>query len=529
MFESFPRGIAVIELVNPKNISTWQLTAMNELASKLVAPSIETFLSATLLRLAGAIDLPTMYRDVVASQRARTIGMIEVRNSSRYNHQLFTMSAFPVGSSAVGVLFEDAQRLTAASSARVRAERHLTQTCEFVGAILWRADPETLQFTYVSPQAEPILGYWLERWTGEMNFWKKHLFPEDRQRVASVCEKILRARSRRDFEFRMTSVHGQLLWFHAAAELAEQPGGRPELVGVMNDITDLKRAEERIRALTSRLMRVQDEERRHISRELHDSLGQYLTSIKINLEIVKRESGTLSEQHRELLLECSETLEKCVQEVRSVSYVLHPPLLDELGLVAALRWYTAGFAERSGIGLNFSVDREFSRLPKEMELALFRITQESLTNIQRHSQSKNAWVTLSEYKDRAEVRIADNGKGIPEGVIDRIAEGKTIEGVGLRGMYERMRELGGRLEIESTSTGTAVSAVLPLQKGEAKPAEADDGEERRSRSAGKPLETEDLRIAGSGTGKDEPEGDPKEERPARSRRPERRRAYRRSR
>jgi signal transduction histidine kinase len=128
----------------------------------------------------------------------------------------------------------------------------------------------------------------------------------------------------------------------------------------MNDITDLKRAEERIRALTSRLMRLQDDERRHISRELHDSLGQYLTSIKINVELVKRESTSIEERHRALLAESSETLDRCVQEVRSVSYLLHPPLLDELGLLAALRWFTAGFAERSGIEVNLNAPDEFS-------------------------------------------------------------------------------------------------------------------------------------------------------------------------
>ena len=138
-----------------------------------------------------------------------------------------------------------------------------------------------------------------------------------------------------------------------------------------NDITSLKRAEERVRALSSRLMRLQDDERGHIIRALHDSLGQYLTSMKINFDILKREAGSLGEQHRALLVESAETLEKCVQEVRSVSYLLHPPLLDELGLLAALRWFTAGFSERSGIAVNLDTPNEFSRLPAEMELALF--------------------------------------------------------------------------------------------------------------------------------------------------------------
>ena len=131
-----------------------------------------------------------------------------------------------------------------------------------------------LTFTSVSPRAQALLGYWLERWTGETNFWKKHLFPDDRELVVAACQRVLRERKREDFEFRMIGVHGQVLWFHAAAELIEHPGRSPELGGVVRIITSLKRAEERVRALSSRLMRLQDDERRHISRELHDSLGE---------------------------------------------------------------------------------------------------------------------------------------------------------------------------------------------------------------------------------------------------------------
>jgi PAS domain S-box-containing protein len=494
VFENFPRGLAVVELNDPRDVSTWRLVAINGVASSLVVPSIDTFLSGEHLRVGAFVDLPNLYRDVITRRRARTVGMAEVRGNEPNHQPLYMVSAFPAGERRVALLFEDAHFFVSGRSARAQAERQLAQTCEFVGAILWRAEPETLRFTFVSPQAQAILGYWTERWTGETDFWRKHLFPDDCERVAAVCEKIVRERSRQDFEFRMASVQGQILWFHAAAEIVEQPNRPPELVGVMNDITDLKRAEERIRALSSRLMRLQDDERRHISRELHDSLGQYLTSIKMNLEMVKREGTSMEERHRALLEESAETLEKCVQEVRSVSYVLHPPLLDELGLLAALRWYTAGFAERSGIEVNLNAPSVFSRLPSEMELALFRIVQESLTNVQRHSGSASAWVTLSEHKDRAEIRITDSGEGIPAHVIERITRGKTIEGIGLRGMHERVRELGGRLEVESTGMGTAVYAVLPLRPTDANQRDGDDGEERKSRVAGKPLESAELRI-----------------------------------
>jgi len=519
IFATFPRGLALLELANPSDVSTWRLLEINALASTLVPPSIETFLSGELLRLVPIVDLPALYREVLFTRRPRMIGMIERREAARSRiaigqprgtgsqvmgpesrgpgstgiDQLYVMHAFPVGPHGIGIFFEAAYPFVDGRGGRAEMERQLSLTCEFLGAILWRAEPETLRFTYVSPRAQALLGYWLERWTGETNFWKKHLFPDDRELVVAACQRVLRERKREDFEFRMIGVHGQVLWFHAAAELIEHLGRKPELGGVMNDITSLKRAEERVRALSSRLMRLQDDERRHISRELHDSLGQYLTSMKINFDILKRETGSLGEQHRTLLIESSDTLEKCVQEVRSVSYLLHPPLLDELGLLAALRWFTAGFSERSGIAVNLDTPDEFSRLPAEMELALFRVVQESLTNIQHHSGSDMAWVTLSERKESAEVRIVDRGVGVSSEVIDRIKQGKTLEGIGLRGMYERVRELGGQLEIQSSALGTAVSAVLPLKLAGPK----HEGDERKSRLAGKRIarrEISDVRI-----------------------------------
>jgi len=296
----------------------------------------------------------------------------------------------------------------------------------------------------------------------------------------------------------------------------------------MNDITDLKRAEECVRALSSRLIRLQDDERRKVSRELHDSLGQYLTSIKINLELVKRESTSIEQRHRALLMESAETLERCVQEVRTVSYLLHPPLLDELGLLAALRWYTGGFSERSGIDVTLDAPRDFSRLSGEMELALFRIVQESLTNAQRHSESDTARVTLSEHSDRAEVRITDTGVGVPAEVVERIKQGKTIEGIGIRGMYERLRELGGRLEIESGPMGTMVSAVLPLQHAEGSTGERETEKAEHKRPAGKRLETAEFSIQGPGGENETGEARRPAGRELRSARLRRRRASRRS-
>ena len=141
------------------------------------------------------------------------------------------------GSFRVGLGFSDAAYpFVDGRGGRSGMERQLSLTCEFLGAILWRAEPETLTFTYVSPRAQALLGYWLERWTGETNFWKKHLLPDDRELVVTACQRVVRERKREDFEFRMVGVHGQVLWFHAAVELIEHPGRKPELGGVITTL-----------------------------------------------------------------------------------------------------------------------------------------------------------------------------------------------------------------------------------------------------------------------------------------------------
>ena len=257
VFSTFPRGLALLELANPNDLSTWRLLEINALASTLVPPSIETFLSGELLRLVPIVDLPALYRDVLFTHRPRMIGVVERREAapapmaigteprdtgsqimgsgsmgpgSNGLDRLYVLHAFPVGPRCVGIFFEAAYPFVDGRGGRAEMERQLSLTCEFLGAILWRAEPETLRFTYVSPRAQALLGYWLERWTGETNFWKKHLFPDDRELVVAACQRVLRERKREDFEFRMIGVHDQVLWFHAAAELIEHPGRKPQLV-----------------------------------------------------------------------------------------------------------------------------------------------------------------------------------------------------------------------------------------------------------------------------------------------------------
>jgi PAS domain S-box-containing protein len=217
---------------------------------------------------------------------------------------------------------------------------------------------------------------------------------------------------------------------------------------------------EQLRDLSGRLMQAQDEERRRIARELHDSAGQLLTALGINLaRIAQRAAENASPVSKEAN-DSQQLVQQLSQEVRTMSYLLHPPLLDEVGLSEALGWYTEGLMERSGLDIRLEIPEDFGRLPREMELVLFRLVQECLTNIHRHSDSKNAAITLFRNGKIVSIQIRDEGKGIsPEKLAKIQSQGS---GVGIRGMRERIRQFEGVMHIQSNGTGTTISFVFPM-------------------------------------------------------------------
>jgi signal transduction histidine kinase len=212
-----------------------------------------------------------------------------------------------------------------------------------------------------------------------------------------------------------------------------------------------------LRRLNARLLRVQDEERRRIARELHDSLGQYLTAAKINLDVLARTKGDGA-----YLREAQQLIDRAISDTRTLSHLLHPPLLDEAGFISAAHWYVEGFGKRSGIQASLEIPEGFERLPSEIETALFRILQESLTNVHRHSASRSVEVRLTRDSSFVTLAIQDHGKGIPPDTLDRFKKTGTNVGVGLAGMRERIKELGGTFHLESGPKGTLLKAVVPL-------------------------------------------------------------------
>jgi signal transduction histidine kinase len=218
------------------------------------------------------------------------------------------------------------------------------------------------------------------------------------------------------------------------------------------------RSQQAARYLSSRLMKLQDEERRKFARELHDSLGQYLALLKLNLGLM-----TASATQADLLGQCLKLTDEALTETRTLSYLLHPPLLDEAGLSSASQAFLEGFSKRSGINVKFDSPKDPVRLPPDIELTLFRILQEALTNVHKHSKSTQAHVCLDYGSDSVKLTVSDTGKGIPKELLSRLQEDTTqAGGVGFSGMHERVRELGGELKVDSPLKGTVLTVSIPV-------------------------------------------------------------------
>jgi signal transduction histidine kinase len=258
----------------------------------------------------------------------------------------------------------------------------------------------------------------------------------------------------------------------SARELMARVGSHLAMSKVRREAAELKgrnaemfRQSAYVRELSWHLLRAQDEERRHIARELHDSAGQTLTVLAMNVAQLVQKTGRTAPE----LATDAETIQEMVQQlhrdIRTTSYLLHPPLLDENGLHSALNWYTQGLVERSSLEIKLDISPEFGRLPREMELAVFRLVQECLTNIHRHSGSKTAEIRIVREKGLVAVEIRDQGQGMSA---ERLAEVRSgSSGVGIRGMRERLGHFNGEMEIESDSTGTRVFVSIPVAKSAA--------------------------------------------------------------
>jgi signal transduction histidine kinase len=242
-----------------------------------------------------------------------------------------------------------------------------------------------------------------------------------------------------------------------------------------NEIAERKKVEEELRAakahlesmveqrtsalrqLSSRLLTLQDTERRRVARELHDSLGQYLVGLKLNVEMLRQ-----APNREELWAESEQLMQQCIIEVRTLSYLLHPPTMDAAGFASAARWYVEGYGQRCGLHVTLDAPENMGRLSDALELALFRVLQEALTNVHRHSGASAAQVTIREELGQVILEVQDNGHGMHADLLRRFEATGAGMGVGLAGIRERARELGGTLKVESNGGGTSVRVVIPI-------------------------------------------------------------------
>lgn len=282
----------------------------------------------------------------------------------------------------------------------------------------------------------------------------------DAARTAEALRDIIAGR-RSDFrmEYPCDSPDGPR-WFQLRVTRPE-PAPRSRIVVAHEDITEVKRAQAALARLSSRLMRVQDDERRAIARELHDTTAQNLLAITLNATRLREPLSGASEPARRILAETLALAEQCLREVRTLSYVLHPPLLDDVGLASALRWFAKGFSERSGIEVEVHViEDNHVALSREIATTLFRVAQEALSNVHRHSESAWARISLNRTDTTAQLAVIDRGRGL-RGQLSS-SESASAVGVGIAGMRIRIEQLGGTLDIQSSPSGTSVCAKVPI-------------------------------------------------------------------
>jgi PAS domain S-box-containing protein len=354
-------------------------------------------------------------------------------------------------------LTEANENLKAEIAERNRSEREFSTLVENSPDIIARLD-RNLQYIYMSPELERATGVSPDQFIGKSSR-EVPLQDYDWRSFEASCREAI---AEKKTVHRAVDYGGRNYWTRVVPELG--PDGAVESVmTISQDVTDRVRAEQELMQLAAQLFHLQDKERRRIARELHDGTAQNLFAISINLAKLNQLSEDNAEA-RGLIDECESLGNESLQEIRTLSYLLHPPLLDEAGLVSALQWYVEGFTKRSGIYVDL-VAQPIDRLLPDVELALFRVVQESLTNVRRHSGSETATIRLECKAGDIFLEIQDAGRGMPSSEDREHADDIIEMGVGIPGMQQRLRQLGGRLEIASNGDGTKITAVVPATNG----------------------------------------------------------------
>ena len=341
-----------------------------------------------------------------------------------------------------------------------QSELELSTLIENSPDVIARLDRQ-LRYIYVSPTLQKVVGRRAEELRGQT--------PTEIGKDDAECAayESFEACCREAFEtnrpvHRSIEYKGRSYWTRVIPELSED-GTVESVLTINEDVTDRIRSEQELVQLTVRLFTLQDEERRRIARELHDVTAQNLFAMSMNLSKLDKLQENSQEAH-ELIAECQAMGSQSLQEIRTLSYLLHPPLLDQAGLVSALRWYVEGFSKRSGIYVEVFT-QPIGRLRPEVEIALFRVVQEALTNVRRHSNSDVARIRLETRREDLVLEISDQGCGLATTKPHANGDSDVSIGVGISGMRQRLQQLGGSLDITFNNQGTTVSAVVPMKDG----------------------------------------------------------------
>jgi PAS domain S-box-containing protein len=339
-------------------------------------------------------------------------------------------------------------------------ETHLRLIVESSGIGLWDWDLQS-QTVYLSPEWKRQIGYDDAEIPNTLETCRDRVHPEDLPRIEATVARYLESPwPNYQSEYRVRHKDGSYRWILGRGTLIRDDQGRPvRMIGGHVDITERKRNEEILCGLSARILKVQDEERRRVARDLHDTTSQSLASLAFTFQRIRENVPNPDANLQRWMTDCASLIDLISQEIRTTSYLLHPPMLEALGLARAIEEYVAGFSVRCGIPVEVQVAECGAHLDAEANLALFRVLQEALTNVYRHSESSTASVKLALENSSVCLEISDSGRGISSPLGDR---GIPL-GIGIAGMRERLHQLGGGLGIENSTPGTRVIATLPRE------------------------------------------------------------------